>query len=122
MNFDEIITKKLKEVCNNTFPVNAYKDVKTPYIVYDAPETVEDKTLEGYINSYRTEVDIYIVCETFTEVKDKTRQVIQLIKNMEMQDVEGVYFEEITFSEYNDQFYDKESKTYVHVLNVIFYY
>jgi hypothetical protein len=83
MNFEEALVVELNSVPglkNKVFPLSAPEGIKTPFIVYVSNEGIQDKTLEGYLNSKEVVCEIHVVHSSYGSLKPLTKQVLTHLK------------------------------------------
>lgn len=118
MNFEEALRVELSTICNKVFPLNAPEGTKSPFIVYVSSEGIQDKSLDGYLNSKEVECGINILHSNYPGMKDITRNVIEKLKTFQSRVIgEGPFIQNVTY-ENVDEFFDHEIALYRCVLNI----
>jgi hypothetical protein len=92
MNFEEALQVELNsipQIADKIFPLAATEGVKTPYLVYVSSEGVQEKYLDGYEGAKEVECELHILNDSYSGLKDITRQVIDKVKTFQ-QNVIGI--------------------------------
>lgn len=66
---------------NNVFPLDAPENYPTPYLVYLSSEGVNVKSLNGFLSSKSVEVELRIVCDTYSRMKEINSEVVQRLQS-----------------------------------------
>jgi hypothetical protein len=84
MNFEEALVVELSSISgliNKVFPLSAPEGVNPPFVVYVSSEGVQDKTLEGYLDSKEIVCELHIVHSSYGNLKPLTKQVLAKLQS-----------------------------------------
>ena len=113
MNFEEALRNELSSISqltNKIFPLAATEGVKTPYLVYISNEGVPQKCLSGYFGPTEITGEFHILNDTYSGLKDITKQVISTIKSFQNRligGVDGVFIQDATYEKPTEQYIDQ---------------
>jgi hypothetical protein len=113
MNFEEALKNELNgipDLANKVFPLAATEGVKTPYLVYVSSEGIQEKYLEGYKGSKEIEGELHILSDSYSGLKDITRQVITQVISFQdrvIGGVDGVWIQDVTYERVTEQYIDQ---------------
>lgn len=101
LEFEEALSLELESMKGfkeKVFPAFA-PGTPTPYVVYLSSEGVRVKTLEGYTDRRRVEVELNIVAKRYREMKDFARMAIDKLISMEGRVIgdDGPFVHELTY-------------------------
>jgi hypothetical protein len=103
MNFEEALRAELGTIeglQNKVFPLNAPEGTKTPFMIYVSSEGIQDKTLQGYLNSKEVDCEIYILADSYTELKRVIKEVLLKITSFPGRVIgdDGPYIQNVTYT------------------------
>lgn len=113
MNFEEALRNELSSIpqlTNKIFPLAATEGVKTPYLVYVSSEGVQEKYLEGYAGSKEVDCELHILSDSYSSLKDITRQVNAKIVSFQERVIggdNGVWIQDVTYEKVTEQYIDQ---------------
>jgi hypothetical protein len=113
MNFEEALRNELNsipELANKVFPLTAIEGVKTPYLVYVSSDGVQEKCLNGYAGSKEVDCELHILNDSYSGLKDITREVISLVvsfQNRVIGGTDGIWIQDITYEKVTEQYIDQ---------------
>jgi len=123
MNFEEALRNELSSISqltNKIFPLAATEGVKTPYLVYVSSEGVQDKFLDGYRGSKEVDCELHILSDSYSGLKDITKQVITQVISFQDRVIggtDGVWIQDVTYERVTEQYIDQLFQ-YLSVINV----
>jgi hypothetical protein len=83
MNFEEALQYELDTITGldgKVFPFGTSEGVKPPFVIYVSSEGVEDKTLDGYLNSKEIECEIHVINSRYGTMKALTKEVLSKLQ------------------------------------------
>lgn len=86
MGLEESLKEEIHAVSglnNNVFPLDAPENYPAPYAVYLSSEGVYDKSLSGFLSSKSVEMELRIVCDTYSQLKAMNSEVVQRLQSFE---------------------------------------
>jgi hypothetical protein len=103
VTFEEALEEELQaipELVGKVFPLDA-TGFKPPYVVYLSSEGLQDKTLEGYLQSKGINGELNILTHTYKGLKPLTSAVISKLVSFERRVVgaNGPYIKSINYEE-----------------------
>jgi hypothetical protein len=122
MDFEEALRAELSsiiEINNKVFPLNAPEGTLAPYIVYVSSEGLQEKTLDGYLDSKEIECEINILHSGYGSMKALTKEVLSKILSFQGRVIglEGPYIHDLTY-EKPAEIYENEVSLYRSVLEI----
>lgn len=117
MNFEEALRVELTSIPllqNKIFPLSAPEGTKAPYLVYVSSEGVNDKSLNGYLDSKEVDCEINIICSRYSDLKTLTRETISKIISFQGRSIgnDGPVIQNVT---YHKPVEDHERETNQHI-------
>src|SRR5689334_14622596 len=113
MNFEQALQIELNSItgiADKIFPLVATEGVKTPYLVYVSSEGVPEKYLDGYEGAKEVECELHILNDSYSGLKDVTRQVISKIVKFQQSIIGGdggVWVQNVTYSVGKEEYIDQ---------------
>jgi hypothetical protein len=113
MNFEEALKTELNSIpnlANKVFPLTAIEGVKTPYLVYISNEGVPEKCLSGYFGPKEVNGELHILNDTYSGLKDITKQVISTVESFQNRIIggtDGVLIQDVTYEKPTEQYIDQ---------------
>jgi hypothetical protein len=113
MNFEEALKNELNSISNLTnkvFPLTAIEGVKTPYLVYISNEGVPEKCLSGYFGPKEVNGELHILNDSYSGLKDITKQVISTIESFQNRIIGGaggVFIQDVSYEKPTEQYIDQ---------------
>lgn len=71
----------ISELNNNVFPLKAPEGYTTPYAVFVSSEGVNDKILSGFLSSKTVELELNVICDTYSQMKQLNSEVVQHLQS-----------------------------------------
>lgn len=104
--FEAALETELKTISalgNRVFPAHApeaNKNGGTPYLVYVSSEGLQDKTLDGYMDSKSVRAEVNIIADRYGTMKAITRDVVALLVGFEGRVIgtDGPFISELTYN------------------------
>ena len=113
MNFEEALRNELSsitQITNKVFPLAATEGVKTPYLVYVSNEGVPEKCLTGYFGPKEVNGELHILNDTYSGLKDITKQVISKVESFQNRVIGGtggVLIQDVSYEKPVEQYIDQ---------------
>jgi hypothetical protein len=113
MNFEEALKNELNSIsnlANKVFPLTAIEGVKTPYLVYISNEGVPEKCLSGYFGPKEVNGELHILNDSYSGLKDITKQVISTIESFQNRIIGGaggVFIQDVSYEKPSEQYIDQ---------------
>jgi hypothetical protein len=113
MNFEEALRNELSSIpqlANRIFPLAATEGVKSPYLVYISNEGVPQKCLSGYFGPTEITGELHILNDSYSGLKDITKQVISTIESFQNRIIggtDGVLIQDVTYEKPSEQYIDQ---------------
>lgn len=122
LEFEEALSLELESVKGfkeKVYPAFA-PGTPVPYVVYLSSEGVRVKTLEGYTEQRRVEVELNIVTKRYREMKDFARMVLDMLISMERRVIgdDGPFIHELTY-EKPVEIYEEGPKFYRCLIDIV---
>jgi len=122
MNFEQALTAELEQIeglMDKVFPLNAEEGTKAPYLIYFGSEGLEDKTLDGYLESKEVECELNIMQYSFLELKYLSKQVLDKVKSFQSRVIgeDGPFIQSISYQK-PVVLYEKEVNLYRCVIEI----
>jgi acetylglutamate synthase len=83
MNFEEALESELTSIAgleDTVYPMSAPEGIKPPFVIYVSSDGLQDKTLDGYLNSKEIECEIHVVHTSYSKMKALTKEVLSKLQ------------------------------------------
>jgi hypothetical protein len=84
------------------YPLQAAKDAKPPFVIYQSSEGQEMKSFDGYLVTKEIEVELNVIDLTYASMKTKAIATLEKIKSFQSRKIggnTGVYVQDVTYEE-----------------------
>lgn len=84
-DFESALFTELSSVAGigKVFPLNAIEGTKAPFAVYESSDGQAEKTLSGFVASTEIDGSIYVIQNSYTNVKTVSRAVISKLQSFQ---------------------------------------
>lgn len=122
MSFEEALREELSSISgltNKVYPLKAKQGVEAPYLIYVSSEGVKTKSLQGYLPSKEVECELNIVSDSYSGLKNITKQVIAQIVSFQGRQIgsNGPVIQNVTY-ERPVELYENEVNRYRSVIDL----
>jgi acetylglutamate synthase len=83
VDFEEALAYELSSINGleeKVFPMSAKEGIKPPFVIYVSSEGIQDKTLDGFLNSKEIECEIHVIHNAYREMKGLTKEVLSKLQ------------------------------------------
>lgn len=122
MNFEQALTAELEQIeglMDKVFPLNAEEGTKAPYLIYFGSEGLEDKTLDGYLDSKEVDCELNIMQYSYSGLKYLTKQILSKLKSFQSRTIgeQGPFIQSVSYQK-PVEIYEKEVDLYRCVIEI----
>jgi hypothetical protein len=116
MNFEEALVVEISSIPsleNKVFPLYAKEGIEPPFIVYISSEGERTQDLNGYANTKEMVCELFILAQSYVEMKENTKLVIDKIISFFGRSIgiDGPFIKGISY-EQPDELHDKDHDYY----------
>ncbi|MFS1519682.1 DUF3168 domain-containing protein [Bacillus sp. SCS-151] len=117
MTFEEALQEELSTIMK-VYPLNAKEGTKAPYIIYVSSEGLQDKSLQGYLDSKEVSFELNILHNGYGLLKSKTRLVLQKVLSFQGRAIgnDGPFIENVSY-EKPVELWEDQVKLYRCIIN-----
>jgi hypothetical protein len=104
MDFEQALVYELQTILvlvDKVFPTFAEENIKPPMVVYISSEGEKVMTLSGPTNLTELTCEIHLITESYAELKDLSKQVINKIRDFFQRviGIDGPYIKSVSLTE-----------------------
>lgn len=122
MTFEEALRTELINITtlnNKVYPLNAPEGTVAPYIVYKSSEGLNDKSLNGFLESKEVSCELDVIHNSYANMKTLAKLIMDKLKSFEERTIgtAGPHIEELTFDDDCPELYESEINQYRKTIN-----
>jgi hypothetical protein len=111
MDFEQALKIELGSITgltNKVFPLNVTEGVKAPFIVYESSDGIQEKTLTGFAPYKDINLALYIVANSYSDMKAYSNAVIAKLQSFLGRFIGGssdVYIRDVDYNKVDEEYF-----------------
>jgi hypothetical protein len=97
----------IEGLTGKVYPLNAIEGTKAPFIVYESSDGIQEKTLTGFSPYKDIDINLYIVANSYADMKAYSKSVISILQSFIGRNIGGssdVYIRDVEYSKVDETY------------------